>query len=111
VTVVKNKLSPPFRKAFFDFLFTEGVSRAGELIDLGVDAGIIRKSGSWYTYGGEQLGQGKENTRKRLRESPELALEIEAKVMTGLAELKAQPPGKAEDQSEAALFGVPAAPA
>jgi recombination protein RecA len=80
IKVVKNKLSPPFKVAEFDFLFGQGVSRAGELIDLGVTAGVIRKSGAWYNYGDLQLGQGKENARKYLRERPELALEIELKL-------------------------------
>lgn len=77
VKVVKNKLAPPFKQAEFDILYGFGISREGGLIDLGVDNGIVRKSGAWYTYEGDQLGQGKENARAFLRDNPELADEIE----------------------------------
>jgi recombination protein RecA len=80
VTVSKNKCAAPFRKAEFDLMFGEGLSREGELIDLGVDRGVLGKSGAWYSYNGELLGQGKENTRQKLRASPELSREVEAKV-------------------------------
>ncbi len=80
VKVVKNKVSPPFKEAEFDILFGEGVSREGEIIDLGVAAKIVEKSGSWYAYNGEKIGQGKDNSREFLRENPELAREIENKV-------------------------------
>jgi recombination protein RecA len=80
IKVVKNKMSPPFRQAEVDLLFGEGISREGGLIDLGVEQGIVRKSGAWYTYEGDQLGQGKENARGFLRDNPDLADEIEKKI-------------------------------
>jgi recombination protein RecA len=80
VKVVKNKMAPPFRQAEFDLLFNQGISREGGLIDLGVDNGIIRKAGAWYTYEGDQLGQGKENVRQFLKDNPDLADEIEKKI-------------------------------
>ncbi len=82
VKVVKNKLAPPFKKADFEILYGEGISRMGELIDMGVDHGIIDKSGAWYSYNGERIGQGKENSRAWLKEHPMVADEIE----TGLRE-------------------------
>ncbi|MDZ7578731.1 MAG: recombinase RecA [Candidatus Nanopelagicales bacterium] len=78
--VAKNKVAPPFKMAEFDILYGEGISREGSLIDMGVDHGIVRKSGSWYTYEGDQLGQGKENARVFLRDNPDLADEIEKKI-------------------------------
>lgn len=84
VKVVKNKMAPPFKQAEFDILYGHGISREGSLIDLGVDNGIIRKSGSWFTYEGDQLGQGKENVRRFLKDNPELADEIEHKILTEL---------------------------
>jgi recombination protein RecA len=80
VKVVKNKMSPPFKVAEFDILYGIGISREGSLIDLGVEQGIVRKSGAWYTYEGDQLGQGKENARNFLRENPDLANEIEKRI-------------------------------
>ncbi|HCU91464.1 MAG TPA: recombinase RecA, partial [Actinobacteria bacterium] len=80
IKVVKNKLAAPFRTAEFDILFGIGISREGGLIDLGVEHGIVRKSGAWYTYEGDQLGQGKENARTFLRDNPDLANEIEKKI-------------------------------
>jgi recombination protein RecA len=80
VKVVKNKVAPPFRQAEFDVLFGEGISRQGSLVDLGVENGIVRKAGAWYTYEGDQLGQGKENARKFLKDNPEIADEIEKKI-------------------------------
>jgi recombination protein RecA len=80
IKVVKNKCAAPFRSAEFDILFGIGISREGGLIDLGVEQGIVRKSGAWYTYGGDQLGQGKENARTFLRDNPDLANEIEKKI-------------------------------
>jgi recombination protein RecA len=80
VKVVKNKMSPPFKVAEFDILYGFGISREGSLIDLGVDQGIVRKSGAWYTYEGDQLGQGKENARNFLRDNPDLANEIEKRI-------------------------------
>ena len=80
VKVVKNKVSPPFKQAEFDILYGRGISREGSLIDMGVDQGFIRKSGSWFTYEGEQLGQGKENARNFLMENADVANEIEKKI-------------------------------
>ncbi|CAJ64351.1 MULTISPECIES: recombinase RecA [Frankia] len=80
VKVVKNKVAPPFRTAEFDIVYGGGISREGSLIDMGVEHGIIRKSGAWYTYDGDQLGQGKENARSFLRDNPDLANEIEKKI-------------------------------
>ncbi len=84
VKVVKNKVAPPFRMAMFDILYGTGISRTGEIIDLGVDAGIIEKSGAWLSYQKERLGQGKENARALLEESAELRLEIENKLIEHL---------------------------
>ncbi len=80
VKVVKNKVAPPFRQAEFDIYFNEGISRNGELIDLGVEKGIIDKSGSWYSYAGTRIGQGRENAKEYLKGNPETVSEIEAKV-------------------------------
>jgi recombination protein RecA len=80
VKVVKNKVAPPFKQAEFDILYGKGVSREGSLIDMGVEQGILRKSGAWYTYEGDQLGQGKENARKFLRDNPDIANEIEKRI-------------------------------
>ena len=80
VKVVKNKVSPPFKTAEFDILYGEGISREGEIIDMGVEQKVLEKSGSWYAYNGEKIGQGKDNAREFLRENPELAVEIENKV-------------------------------
>ncbi len=80
VKVVKNKVSPPFKTAEFDILYGEGISREGEIIDMGVEARILEKSGAWYAYNGEKIGQGKDNAREFLRENPEVAREVENKV-------------------------------
>jgi recombination protein RecA len=80
VKVVKNKVAPPFRQADFDILYGEGISREGEILDLGSEASIIDKSGAWYSYSGDRIGQGKDNAREYLRERPALALEIENKL-------------------------------
>ncbi len=91
VKVVKNKVAPPFKEAHFDILYGEGVSREGEIIDLGVEAKVVEKSGAWYSYSGERIGQGKDNARTYLRERPELAHEIENKVRAHLG-VPALPP-------------------
>lgn len=80
IKVVKNKVAPPFKQAEFDILYGEGISREGSLIDIGVDQGIIRKSGAWYTYEGDQLGQGKENARTFLKDNVDLANEVEKRI-------------------------------
>ena len=80
VKVVKNKVAPPFKTAEFDILYGQGISREGEVIDMGVEAKVLEKSGSWYAYNGEKIGQGKDNAREYLKENPDLAVEIENKV-------------------------------
>ena len=84
VKVVKNKIAPPFKEAHFDILYGEGTSREGEILDLGAEAKIVEKSGAWYSYNGERIGQGKDNARNYLKERPELAREIENKVRVSL---------------------------
>ncbi len=81
VKVVKNKMAPPFKQAEFDIVYGQGISREGSLIDVGVDQAVVKKSGAWYTYEGDQLGQGKENARTFLRDNPDLADEIEKKIL------------------------------
>jgi recombination protein RecA len=90
VKVVKNKLAPPFRKAEFDIMYGEGISKVGEIIDLGVDHKIIRKSGSWYSYGDTKLGQGREAVKQLLRDNPELTEELEGKIVEKLKEKEEQ---------------------
>ncbi|RIK15398.1 MAG: recombinase RecA, partial [Acidobacteria bacterium] len=82
--IVKNKVSPPFKQAEFDILYGQGISREGGLIDMGVEHGFVRKSGAWYTYEGDQMGQGKENARQFLKDNPDLADEIDRKIKTKL---------------------------
>jgi recombination protein RecA len=86
VKIVKNKLAPPFRQAEFDILYGEGISRIGEILDLGVDFGVIKKSGSWFSYGDTKLGQGRDAVKQLLNDNPELAEELEAKIREGLAQ-------------------------
>lgn len=88
VKVVKNKVAPPFRQAEFDIIFGEGISKIGEIIDLGVEFDIIKKSGSWFSYGETKLGQGKDSVKQILKDNPELATELEAKIFERLAEGK-----------------------
>ncbi|NBC47709.1 MAG: recombinase RecA [Gammaproteobacteria bacterium] len=95
VKVVKNKMAPPFREVTFDILYGEGISREGEMVDLGVNAGIIEKSGAWYSYDGNRIGQGKDNVRNFLKENPDLAAEIDAKVREAL--LPKPKPTESED--------------
>ena len=97
VKVVKNKVAPPFKVAEFDILYGEGTSREGEIIDLGVEAKIVDKSGAWYAYQGEKIGQGKDNAREFLRENPDLSLEIENKVREALG-VPLQSKGAAADK-------------
>ena len=106
VKVVKNKMAPPFKQAEFDILFGTGISREGSLIDFGVDHGIVKKSGAWYTYEGDQLGQGKENSRNFLLEHPETAAEIESKIF---AKLGIGAAGKAAKEAAAAAEAESAA--
>ncbi|MDR2684427.1 MAG: recombinase RecA [Prevotellaceae bacterium] len=88
VKVVKNKVAPPFRKAEFDIMFGHGISYSGELIDLGVELGIVKKSGSWFSYGETKLGQGRDAAKKLMEDNPELAAEVKEKIMAGLKEVK-----------------------
>ncbi|MDE6206967.1 MAG: hypothetical protein K2M55_04085, partial [Muribaculaceae bacterium] len=85
VKVVKNKVAPPFKRAEFDIMFGEGISRSSELIDLGVELDIITKSGSWFSYNGSKLAQGREAAKRMLEDNPELAAEIEARITEALA--------------------------
>ena len=84
VKVVKNKVAPPFRQAEFDIMYGEGISREGSVLDLSVEHEIIKKSGAWYTYDGEQMGQGRENAKKFLKDNPEIMVEITDRVMSTL---------------------------
>ncbi len=81
VKVVKNKVAPPFKEAEFDIMYGTGISREGDIVDLGADAGIIEKSGAWYSYDGERIGQGRENAKQFLKDKPELARAVEAKIL------------------------------
>ncbi len=99
VKVVKNKVAPPFKQAEFDIMYGKGISREGGLIDVGVEAGLIRKAGAWYTYEGDQLGQGKENARNYLRNNPEVANEIEQRIKTKLG-IGVKADGAAADPTE-----------
>ena len=84
VKVVKNKVAPPFKQAEFDIIYGQGISREGSLIDLGVETGLVRKAGAWFTYEADQLGQGKENARNYLKKNPEVANEIESRILSHL---------------------------
>jgi recombination protein RecA len=86
VKVVKNKVAPPFRAAEFDIIFGEGISKAGEIIDMGTELGIINKSGSWYSYNDDKLGQGRESVKQLMLDNPELAADIEAKIREKIKE-------------------------
>ena len=80
VKVAKNKMAPPFRLAEFDIMFGHGISREGSLLDVAVDHGVVKKSGAWFTFDDDQLGQGRENSKRFLRENPEVAMQLQAKV-------------------------------
>lgn len=99
VKVTKNKVAPPFKRAEFDIMFGEGISRSGELVDLGVEYGIIQKSGSWFSYDGSRLAQGRDAAKKVLQDNPELADEIEAKIMDALKENDGAPRKKSATKS------------
>lgn len=107
VKVVKNKMAPPFKQAEFDILYGVGISREGSLIDFGVEHGLVKKSGAWYTYEGDQLGQGMENSRRFLINNPDIAAEIEEKILVklGVKEGAAAPEVEAE-ADEAARIGA-----
>jgi recombination protein RecA len=80
VKVVKNKVAPPFKQVEFEIIYGEGISRLGEIIDMGVNTGVLEKSGSWFNYGKDRIGQGKENVKQFLKDNPKMAAEIEAKI-------------------------------
>ena len=103
VKVVKNKMAPPFKQAEFDILYGTGISREGSLIDFGVEHDIVKKSGAWFTYDGDQLGQGKENARKYLIENPDIAQAIEDKILTalGVSQIEGANVGEEEASEEA----------
>ncbi len=102
VKVVKNKVAPPFKQVEFDLLYGEGISREGEIIDLGVKEGIIDKSGAWYSYNGDRIGQGKDNARKFLKEHPEIAADIERQIRERLLPAaQTEKPAEAELEVEA----------
>lgn len=108
VKIVKNKVAPPFKQAEFDILYGEGISREGSIIDMGVDNGIVKKSGSWFTYEGDQLGQGKENVRRYLRENTAIREEIEKKILTTLGiGTEVAPEESAEIDDDAPVDVVP----
>ena len=102
VKVVKNKMAPPFKEAEFDIMYGEGISRAGDLLDVGVGTGIIEKSGSWYSYNGERIGQGRENVKKFFMENPDLFAAVETKVReaVGLASPAAEPEAEKNDKKK-----------
>jgi recombination protein RecA len=100
VKVVKNKLAPPFKQCEFDILYNEGISKLGEIIDIGVEQGIVEKSGAWYTYKKDRIGQGKDNAREFLRENPAMANEIEQKVREKVVSVPTTGGGEAEDVPE-----------
>jgi recombination protein RecA len=102
VKVVKNKLAPPFRVVEFDIMYGEGISKLGEIIDLGAQAGIIEKSGAWFSYDGQRIGQGRENTRAYLKEHPEIAAKIEQAIRhdAGLADTMMTRGAASEDSGE-----------
>ena len=102
--VVKNKVAPPFRTTEFDILFDEGISRTGELLDLGLEAELVQKTGTWMSYGEERLGQGRENSRQTLKNNPELAARLEHQVREamGLPVASAQPPPESGQEAEPA---------
>ncbi|GIS06569.1 MAG: hypothetical protein CM15mP109_13250 [Candidatus Dadabacteria bacterium] len=82
VKIVKNKVAPPFKTAEFDIMYGEGISKTGEILDLGVDLDIIEKSGSWFSYGGSKLGQGRDSVKSILKDNPELSEELEQKILS-----------------------------
>ena len=113
VKVVKNKVAPPFRQCEFDILYNEGISKEGELIDMGVDHGVVKKSGAWYSYSGDRIGQGRDNVRQFLRENPDIAQAIEQTVRSNVGlpsvdQIPFEPAASmdAEDVPEAEIAGA-----
>ena len=101
VKVVKNKVSPPFKMAEFEILYGEGISREGEIIELGVQHGLIDKAGSWYSYGSDRIGQGKENVREFLRSNPDVAAEVEQKIREKLLPQTVEAPASDDEEAVA----------
>ncbi len=106
VKVVKNKVAPPFRKAEFEILFDEGISRVGELLDLGVEHKLVEKSGAWYSYKGERIGQGRDQSRKFLRSHPDIAQEIEKGIRATAAPKAPEKPGRAASPKDSGSRGT-----
>ena len=100
VKIVKNKVAPPFKVVDFDIMYGEGISKTGELIDLGVKAGFIEKAGAWFSYNGDKIGQGRENAKIFLKEHPEVADEIERKIRADAGHLTTEMIGDDEPASE-----------
>jgi recombination protein RecA len=109
VKVAKNKMAPPFRLAEFDIMFGHGISREGSLLDVAVDHGVVRKSGAWFTFDDDQLGQGRENSKRFLRENPEVAMQLQAKVyeLVGLGEKSGESEGAEEAEDVIPSEAVP----
>jgi recombination protein RecA len=110
VKVVKNKLAPPFRMVEFDIVYGEGISKTGELLDLGIKAGIVEKSGSWFSYGSQRIGQGRENAKAFLKENPNVADEIEARIRQNaglVSEAMLTGPGGLDEEGETAPAPAP----
>jgi recombination protein RecA len=110
VKVVKNKLAPPFKMIEFDIMYGEGISKTGELLDLGLKAGLVEKSGSWFSYGSERIGQGRENAKTYLREHPEISNELENKIRENaglVAHAMLAGPGDIDGKDEAASETLP----
>jgi recombination protein RecA len=100
VKVVKNKVAPPFKQAEFEILYGEGISREGELIELGVANNLVEKSGAWYSYNGERMGQGKENVRQFLKDNPDIADEIDRKLRAEMMPSKSASEDDVEEVAE-----------
>jgi recombination protein RecA len=112
IKVVKNKVAPPFKRAEFDIMFGEGISRSGEIIDLGVEYGVINKSGSWFSYNDSKLAQGRDAAKRAIQDNPELAEELEAKIMQALKDADKSPMARLRKATEApAAAEAPAAEA
>jgi len=111
VKIVKNKMAAPFREAEFDILYGQGISREGDLIDLGVAQNLVEKSGSWYSYKGERIGQGRENARQFLKDNPEVAERLETELRRALGLVRSPQPANTAPAAEAAAKSAPAAPA
>jgi recombination protein RecA len=103
VKVVKNKLAPPFTACEFDILFGEGISKSGDALDLGVEANVVEKSGAWYAYNGERIGQGRETARQYLKDHPEVLAEVERKVLASKGVIRDQPPAATPNDADAKL--------